>query len=214
MQQNKKTIFNLSLYVFGILLLSIGSNLSICSNLGVSPVNSIPYVLSIITGIELGLLVPLVHSVVVFFQALVLKKEFKLFYCFEIIFVIIFGFFIKSTGFLVLLITPTNLFSQVTIMIISIFFIALGVSFYVHANILNLPVEAFAIALNQKFKDTPFHTFKLFIDCSFVAIAIVLGLVYRDSIIGVGVGTIFSAIFVSRAIPYTNKIAKPIFLIF
>ncbi len=213
MQFNKKSIFNLSLYIFGILLLSIGSNLSICSNLGVSPINSVPYVVSIITGIELGLLVPIVHSTIVILQALVLKKEFKVFYCFEVLFVIILGYFIKSTGFLVEFITPTSLFAQITVMVISIFFVALGVSFYVNANILNLPVEAFAIALSEKSEKTPFHSYKLYIDCTFVAISIILGFIYRDSIVGVGIGTIFAAIFVSKMIPFTNKLAKPVFSI-
>lgn len=210
MEINFKFINRLLMYAFGLLLLAIGSNLSIATNLGVSPINSIPYVISVITEIPLGIVVPIVHSSIVIIQAIILKKDFKIYYLLEVVFVMIFGSFIGLTGFITTFIIPQSIFAKIFLMIISLFFIALGVSFYVSTNILNMPIEAVAIALNEKYPNVHFHNFKMYIDCTFVAISIILSLVFNGHLIGIGIGTVVSAICVGKIIPYTNKISKPL----
>ncbi len=210
MKFDSKMLTRISVYFFGLLLLAIGSNLSITTNLGVSPVNSVPYTISVLTSIELSLMVPIIHGLVVVVQGIVLGKEFKVYYLLEVLFVIVFGIFIGLTDSLTVYVVPVTIVSKIFVMMISLFLIALGVSFYVNANLLNMPVEAVALALSQKYSKIHFHNFKMFIDCVFVGIAIVLGFVFNNEMIGIGVGTVIAAIFVGRLIPYTNKIAIPV----
>lgn len=61
----KKFCFRVLFYVLGLLVMAIGVTFASNSNLGMSPVNSIPAVLSAITNIEMGTVVSAVFVGVV-----------------------------------------------------------------------------------------------------------------------------------------------------
>ena len=42
------------LYILGLFIMTLGVSMSVKSNLGVSPVSSIPYTITCITGLEMG----------------------------------------------------------------------------------------------------------------------------------------------------------------
>ena len=72
-------LIRLSRYTLGLFSLAIGVTLSIKSQLGVSPVNSLPYVVSQVMNLELGLVTTLVFTVYVLMQILLLRKDFKIY---------------------------------------------------------------------------------------------------------------------------------------
>lgn len=53
-------IRRIALYIAGLFILAMGVSLSVKSGLGVSPLNSVPYALTLVTGMDMGLLVALV----------------------------------------------------------------------------------------------------------------------------------------------------------
>ena len=57
-----RRIFN---YVFGLFLITLGVGFSIKSNLGSTPVSSIPYTLNVIWGIEIGVATVIFHTMLV-----------------------------------------------------------------------------------------------------------------------------------------------------
>lgn len=66
------------MYFIGLFIMTIGIALSVKSNLGVSPVSSIPYTMTCVWGIEMGKATILFHIVLVVIQILLLRKNFKL----------------------------------------------------------------------------------------------------------------------------------------
>ena len=50
----RKIIYRILFYVLGLLIMAFGVAISVNSELGVSTVNSLPYVISLITGSNLG----------------------------------------------------------------------------------------------------------------------------------------------------------------
>uniref|UniRef100_UPI001EF6BD8D hypothetical protein n=1 Tax=Fusobacterium mortiferum TaxID=850 RepID=UPI001EF6BD8D len=58
--------------------MAIGVTFSVKSNLGVSPVNAIPYVVSVILGIDQGLCVSIIFCSYIILQFFILRKEFNL----------------------------------------------------------------------------------------------------------------------------------------
>ena len=56
----RKFILRIVVYIIGLFFLALGVAFSINSGLGVSPVNSLPYVISLITGVEIGTMVIIV----------------------------------------------------------------------------------------------------------------------------------------------------------
>lgn len=86
------------IYLLGLFIIALGVSVSKMSDLGVSPVNSIPCVISEISGIDMGLCVTGIFIVFIFIQLCILRKEFKAIYWFEIICSMMFGWFVSITN--------------------------------------------------------------------------------------------------------------------
>lgn len=199
-----RRIFN---YVFGLFLITLGVGLSIKSNLGSTPVSSIPYTLNVIWGIEIGVATVIFHTMLVITELILLRRAFKPKHFLQVPVGILFGFFTTISVNLVNLLPDTsNIILIVIMVLVSTFLVALGLFFYVPTNIVPLSVEgitqAIAIVSNQ-----PFTKVKVFFDVSVVVLSFVLCFLFTGVIGGsVGIGTIFSAIFVGITLKYINKV--------
>ena len=134
-------------YILGLFVLAFGVALSINSRLGVSPVNSIPYIVSNIFDTEPGNWATAMFVLFTLFQIAILKREFKPFNVVQIIFSIFFGRFLDFAlwiqgGFQI----PTY-FGQLGMLISSIIFIAAGLVLIISTKIVALPPEALCIAI-------------------------------------------------------------------
>lgn len=65
-----KNIIKVMVYCIGLLIMAIGVTFSVKSNLGVSLVNAIPYVVSVILGIDQGLCVSIIFCSYIILQFL------------------------------------------------------------------------------------------------------------------------------------------------
>ena len=199
-----RRIFN---YVFGLFLITLGVGLSIKSNLGSTPVSSIPYTLNVIWGIEIGVATVIFHTMLVITELILLRRAFKPKHFLQVPVGILFGFFTTISVNLVNLLPDTSNIILIAIMVlVSTFLVALGLFFYVPTNIVPLSVEgitqAIAIVSNQ-----PFTKVKVYFDVSVVVLSFVLCFIFTGVIGGsVGIGTIFSAIFVGITLKYINKV--------
>lgn len=199
-----RRIFN---YVFGLFLITLGVGLSIKSNLGSTPVSSIPYTLNVIWGIEIGVATVIFHTILVITELILLRRAFKPKHFLQVPVGILFGFFTTISVNLVNLLPDTSNIILIAIMVlVSTFLVALGLFFYVPTNIVPLSVEgitqAIAIVSNQ-----PFTKVKVCFDVSVVVLSFVLCFIFTGVIGGsVGIGTIFSAIFVGITLKYINKV--------
>lgn len=68
-------------------------SMSVKSNLGVSPVSSIPYTITRITGLEMGKATILFHIVLVALQILILRKAFKIKNLLQVVVGVVFGYY-------------------------------------------------------------------------------------------------------------------------
>ena len=74
----KRIIYRILFYILGLFILAFGVSFSVNSNLGVSPVNSLPYEVSLITNIKLGTCVTAVFCCYILMQIVIKRKEFRL----------------------------------------------------------------------------------------------------------------------------------------
>ncbi len=89
-------------YIAGFLIMTLGIAISVKSDMGVSPVSSIPYTMTCIWGIEMGRATVLFHTALVFIQLLLLRKEFKPVNLLQIPVGILFGAFTSFSNGLML----------------------------------------------------------------------------------------------------------------
>ena len=75
--KGSRLFVRISAYVIGLLIMTLGVAISVKSNLGVSPVSSIPYTITCVVGLEMGKATILFHVVLVLFQILLLRRAFQ-----------------------------------------------------------------------------------------------------------------------------------------
>ena len=206
-------IKRITLYCLGMLLLAFGVTFSIKSNLGVSPINSIPYILSIITDIEQGLLTIVVFCAYILFQILILRKNFKKINLSQILFAIIFGYFITFSNLIWSFNIPEHYLSKILLLGISIVLIAFGLLFYLTANIVPQPAEGLMLAISEK-TGLAFSKIKIIFDCTVVMIALIISFAGTMSLIGIREGTIIAALAVGKLLSVLTKKFRPILLKF
>ena len=73
-----KFVKRIVIYLAGLFFVALGVAFSVNSNLGVSPVNSLPYVVSRILGKDLGTCVTVIFIGYILIQILLLRKAFRL----------------------------------------------------------------------------------------------------------------------------------------
>ena len=91
--KGSRLFVRISAYVIGLLIMTLGVAISVKSNLGVSPVSSIPYTMTCVIGLEMGKATILFHGILVLFQILLLRRAFQAKNLLQIFAGILFGYF-------------------------------------------------------------------------------------------------------------------------
>ncbi|QNO14228.1 hypothetical protein HYG86_05300 [Alkalicella caledoniensis] len=203
-----KHFIRITLYLVGFFFLALGVNLAIKSNLGVSPVSSVPLSISNISGISLGTVTTAMFIFYVFMQMLVLRKDFKAFSLLQMGFGFVFGFFVDFTSVLLNWLSVSNYFGQLFLLVSSTFFIAVALMLIITMEIVPGAPEGFVLAVSQVTK-IPFAKLKVWFDCSSVILAVMLSLAFLGNISSIREGTIISALIIGRILGILSKMCKP-----
>ena len=202
-------LFRVLIYCFALLLIAFGVALSVNSNLGVSPVNSLPYVISQILNVQMGTCVTVIFCLYILLQAIILRRDFKVINLLQIVFSTIFGYFVDFAKMLVGSFAIPTYFGQLTMLAASMVLIALGVLLYMDVKLVPMPMEGLAFTIATKL-GKPFPTMKSTVDCLAVFTGVVLSLLFLGKLDGIREGTILSAILVGKLIAVFRKPITPI----
>ena len=191
MKINKNKVI---MYFFGLFIIAIGAALSVKSDLGVSPVTTIPYTVTYIWGIDMGITTFLFHLLLVFIEFLLLRKNFKLKNLLQAIIGVVFGLFTSLCNYLVFLIPfPDTIAVRIILLIVSIIAVALGLFFYVPAEIMPMAVEGLMLVISEVTR-VKFSTVKIALDTAFSLLSLIVCLAAVHNMGSVGAGTVVSAI--------------------
>lgn len=192
---NIKTLIKKILaYCLGLFIVALGVSIAKITCLGVSPVSSIPAVASTILGIDMGICTAVVFTLFIVIQLAIMRKEFKMFSLLQMIPSFLFGFFVSATTFLCEQFLPAlpNYGIAMVYLLISIVLVALGLLFYLNAEILPLPSEGVMQATAYK-AHIEVSTAKIIFDWSVILVATILSLVFLGELDGIREGTIIAA---------------------
>lgn len=194
----------LSMYFLGLFVMTIGVSLSVKSNLGVSPVSSIPYTVTCVWGIEMGKATILFHCVLVILQILILRRRFKIKNLLQIPVGIVFGYFTTFCNWCVsFLPSPENIAIRIVMVLISTVIVAIGITLYLPADIMPLAGEGTMQAVSDV-TGIIFSKVKIGFDVSMVIISLVTCLIALRSMGSVGLGTIIAAFLVGFIVGKIN----------
>lgn len=193
------------IYFIGLFIMTIGIAISVKSNLGVSPVSSIPYTMTCVWGIEMGKATILFHVVLVIIQILLLRKKFRPINFLQVFVGIIFGYFTTFCNYMVAFLpTPDNLVIRVLMVLSSTIFVAVGIFLYLPANLIPLAGEGAMQAVSD-ITGIEFSKVKIGFDCTMVVISTITCIIAIKTLGSVGAGTIIAAILVGVFVGIINK---------
>ena len=205
---SKELLKRILMYICGVFVLSFAVGVSIKSNLGVTPINSIPYAIALITHINVGLSSVLFYFVVIFAQIPILGKNYPPKRLLQLASSFLFGYFVDFALWVLSPIQNLSIIGEVGLLVFSIFLIAIGILIMMPANIAPLPgeglIEAIAIASNKRFSSV-----KICMDSSMVIITLILSWIFLGDVLGsVSIGTIISAACTGFVVRQFNNIYK------
>ena len=207
MKNSTKLAARLGIYCLGLWILAFGIALSVNSNLGVSPVSSLPYVVSLITKISLGTCTTIVYALYILLQ-MVLSRKFRPALLLQLVFSTIFGWFVDGAKYVLGDFCLPTYFGQLAMLAASILLIGFSLVLYIDVQLAPMPAEGLVGCLSEKL-GRPFTQMKTFVDCSSVVIGLALGFLFLGKPVGIREGTILTALLVGKTMAAFRKILGP-----
>lgn len=191
------------IYGTGLLFVSVGIVLCVKCRLGVSPISNVPYVLGFVFPVSFGMLTMLFHLINTSIQYILQKKLLNVKVWLQIPVAFLFGFTIDLISHL-LSFTADSLLLKVILMLLSIFFTALGMHFMLSMQLVQNPPDGTVrqIALMTK---RSIGSIKVSYDLIMVLTSVILSLVFFRQTKGIGLATICSAVLVGRTLSFFQK---------
>ncbi|HJJ81304.1 MAG TPA: DUF6198 family protein [Methanocorpusculum sp.] len=192
-------------YFAGMALMSFGVVVSVISDLGVTPISSIPYTITVVSGMDFGVATMIFSVLMVLLQILILRKNYKIVNLLQLPIGLVFGAFLTFCGLITAGIpTPDSFVLKIFLILLSTVFVAAGVFLYVSPGFVPLPPEGFVIAVSQALRKK-FSTVKVISDVTMVLISLLTCVIIVHSLGSVGVGTIIAAVLVGYEVKLLTK---------
>lgn len=206
----KKDYFEMIVSIF---LMSFGVVLSVKAGLGSSPISSLPYVVTLATGVSLGTTMLVVYSFFVLLQWVLLRDR-KIIPSMltQIPFTILFSIFVDIIVYALEPWHVVGVAAQWVVMVLSTMVVAIGIVLEIDANVSMLADDGLVLAIHCVTKLSIGKSLILF-DILFILSAFAASLLIFDGFVGVGLGTIFMGItqglFVNVFSKFVRKYVRP-----
>ena len=198
----------LGIYTLGLLILAFGIALAVNCELGVSPVSSLPYVVSLIFNVSLGTCTTIVYATYVLLQMVLLRK-FQPALLLQLVFSTIFGWFVDGAKYVLGDFCLPTYFGQLAMLAASIVLIGFSLVLYIDVKLAPMPAEGLVGCLADKL-GRPFSQMKTAFDCTSVLVAAVLSLVFLGGLVGIREGTALTALLGGKMMGALRKFAGPV----
>lgn len=199
----------LTIYCLGLLVLAFGIALSVNCNLGVSPVSSLPYVVSQIIGISLGTCTTIVYGTYVLIQMVLNGRKFQPALLLQLVFSTIFGYFVDGAKAILGDFMLPGYLGQLAMLAVSIVLIGFSLVLYIDVKIAPMPAEGLVACIAEKL-GKPFSTVKTLFDCTSVLVGAILCFVFLGRLTGIREGTVITAMLVGKMTGILRKYLSPL----
>ncbi|HJJ30943.1 MAG TPA: DUF6198 family protein [Methanocorpusculum sp.] len=193
------------LFIFGLYIMGLGVALSVTADLGTSPISSLPFVLSVVTPLSMGLITFIMNMVFVFIQILILKKDFKKWYLLQIPGLFLFSAFIDLNNYLLSGAVMDAYWQQFMIMLLSCAVLAFGIFLLIKADFIMMPGD-FLVRIISKVTKKNFGHVKVCFDCIIVAAAAIVSFASLQCIVGIREGSLAAAVLVGIMVNFFGKL--------
>lgn len=191
-------------FVIGVAVNSFAIALIAKADLGVGAISCVAYVLAEASGLSFGAFTFIVNMLFIVGQIVLLRRDFRPIQFLQVVVNIVFSSLIDVSTALMAGFTLDTLPLQIAGLVVGCVLLALGIAVEVAPNVLLVPGEGIVRAINAV-TQKPFGSCKAAFDTSLVVIALALSFALLGGIVGVGVGTVVSALAVGRIVNVLNR---------
>lgn len=203
----KEYVKRYMLLAAGLFIMSVGVAFSIKANLGTSPISSLPYVVSLISPVSVGVATIIMHCVFIALQIIILRKRYEPIQLLQLPVAIVFGLMTDFSVWLLKGVTYSSYITQWALCIVGIILVALGVSLEVSADVITVAGEGLVLAI-CKVLPIKFGNMKICFDLTLVATAAIVGFAAKGSLLGIREGTAAAAVFVGFLSKYFCRLIR------
>ena len=200
----KERVKRYLLLVLGLFVSSVGVVLVTKGNLGTSCISSVPYVLSLIFPMSMGVFTMLFSLILIAVQLAILGKDFKLEHALQIPVSILFGWFIDLVMPIFAFIDPQTYVQKLFVVLLGCIVVGISVYLEVLADVVMLPGESFVRSVVKRW-NTEFGATKITFDVSISLIAAAISLIYTGKLMGVREGTLIASFLVGYIARWLKK---------
>ena len=186
-------------YLIGLNVLVLGITLNTRSLLGVSAFTTLPYALKEMTPISFGVANIMLYMVLVVVQ-LFIERKMKMDILLEVPFSFIMGYILDLYQ-IIIPASPESLGLRIVILLAGNVCTAFGIYTMVQSHLVLAPVDGVILSISNHYNKA-YSLCKNCFDITMILSTIILCLVTRSPLYGIGVGTIFSALCVGRIIKW------------
>lgn len=191
----------LLIYFVGLFILALGLTLNTKANLGVSPIISVPYSISQITGLNFGDLTFIEYALFVFVEIMIhfseKNKKKIVADLLQLPLSLVFTRFLNI--FSACIPTSNKFLVQLLILALAIICTGVGAAMSLSMQFVPNPGDGIVRALAGKFNKSVGLTKNIF-DCICVCMTICISLIFAHTILGIGIGTVIAVLGVGRVI--------------
>ena len=197
-------VYRFLFYGIGVICLALGITLNTKTGLGVSPITSIPYSISIVWDWSFSLVTFVVYTILVGIQLLLKGRNWDWLDLMQIPFSFVFSLLLELFEQILPFSYP-HLWQNLIMLAFAIVCTAIGISLTVGTKLITNPADGFANVLGMVLgKGVGFG--KNVADILSVSITAALGLLGAGKLVGIGLGTVLAMILVGRVIALFNRL--------
>lgn len=189
-------------YILGLVVLALGIILNTKAALGVSPIISVAYSVSVIADINFGNATLGLYILFVAVQFILKGRNFRLTDMLQIVVSLIFTRVINIFDRFIVL-DLQYMWQKLLVLFVAIILTGIGAAMSVNMKIVPNPGDGIVAAIADRIHKKMGITKNIF-DVGCITCTIVISLVCEHALIGIGIGTVMAVIFVGRVIALFN----------
>ena len=194
------------IYLVGLTILAVGTTFSTKTGLGVSCVTSAPYAISQVLGWNLSTMVFLIYAAMIVAQFIIKGKNRAWRDLLQFPVSIVFSALLEWSGSLIA-VHFEHLWQNLLLMAAGVALVGVGISMMVGMKIVPNPPDGLAHTVSEA-TGKDMGLIKNILDTTCVVIAVTADLLGSGKITTVGLGTVYSMIFIGRTIAVFNRFFK------
>lgn len=188
-------------FIVGVFIMAFGVTLSVKAQIGISPISCVPYIYSLRFPLTIGEFTIIFNTLFLLIQKVILRKDFKIIQLVQLPAIIVFGYCIDITMWILEGLNPTNYFVQLILCLLACVFLGFGIFLLIKTKLTYMPLEGLVLVIAQKFQKE-FGKMKITMDVLMLTIGTLSSFIFLHELVGIREGSLIAALSIGALIKY------------